>query len=78
MSDSLKKFVPNTYEDRPTWDVTWIKVAQTIAMRSLCSRALVGAVIIDSRNRPVSMGYNGPPSGFKHKNNMCSNWCGGR
>lgn len=60
---------------RPSWDDTWIGVATTIARRSLCSRAEVGAVIVDSRHRIVSSGYNGPPHGFKHNNAPCTEWC---
>lgn len=50
-------------------------VALTVSRRSLCSRAQVGAVIVDDRNRPISMGYNGPPQNFNHENYWCSAWC---
>lgn len=60
---------------RPTWDETWLAVARTVARRSLCSRAQVGAVIVDSRNRVVATGFNGPPAGFDHANQLCRAWC---
>lgn len=60
---------------RPTWDQVWDAVAQTIRHRSLCSRAQVGAVIVDTENRVVSTGYNGPPAGFTHIDLPCQHWC---
>src|SRR5262245_13898137 len=49
---------------RPTWDETWLVVADAIALRSVCSRSQVGAVIVSPTNRIVATGYNGPPSGW--------------
>lgn len=60
---------------RPSWDSLWLEVAQTIAKRSLCARAKVGAVIADSQNRIVATGYNGPPAGFQHRDLECTDWC---
>lgn len=60
---------------RPHWDDVWLGVAQVIARRSLCSRAQVGAVIVDDRYRVVSSGYNGPPRGFDHRDEPCMSWC---
>lgn len=71
--NSAKQHQVNTI--RPSWDETWMNVAKTIAERSLCGRSRVGAVIVDERNRPVSMGYNGPPQNFNHENYWCSAWC---
>lgn len=50
-------------------------MADVIAKRSLCTRAQVGAVIIDGSNRIVATGYNGPPAGFHHEELPCSEWC---
>ena len=61
--------------ERPTWDQTWSGVAETVAQRSLCVRAKVGAVIVDPTNQYVVTGYNGPPSGYKHGSQPCGIWC---
>lgn len=60
---------------RPTWDEVWLHAATGIAGRSLCSRAQVGAVIVNIENRIVASGYNGPPSGFQHDDEPCVKWC---
>lgn len=60
---------------RPDWDDVWLGVAQVIAGRSLCSRAQVGAVIVDDRSRVVATGYNGPPRGYDHRGETCEAWC---
>lgn len=60
---------------RPSWDDIWETVAYDIRRRSLCTRAQVGAVIIDSDNRVVATGYNGPPAGFEHGGQQCGRWC---
>lgn len=59
---------------RPSWDETWLAVADAIAKRSACSRRQVGAVIVTHDNRPVSTGYNGPPAGYA-VTGSCSNFC---
>ena len=48
---------------RANWDTVWMNVALVIATRSECVRDQNGAVIIDSTNRIISSGYNGPPRG---------------
>lgn len=60
---------------RPHWDDIWLDVAQTISTRSLCTRAQVGVVIVDSENRIVATGYNGPPAAFNHRGEHCNMWC---
>jgi dCMP deaminase len=42
-----------------------MKIAKTVATRSTCTRAMVGAVLV-SQNRIVSTGYNGSPPGATH------------
>lgn len=59
---------------RPNWDETWMRVAQTIGLRSKCTNRKVGAVIVNSENRPISMGYNGAPANYK-ATNSCSEFC---
>ncbi|MCA1807699.1 MAG: dCMP deaminase family protein [Actinobacteria bacterium] len=60
---------------RPDWDEIWLEVAEAVASRSLCVRAQVCAVIVDTHHRMVSTGYNGPPAGFDHWNAPCDQWC---
>lgn len=60
---------------RPTWHQVWEHVSEVTGARSLCSRAQVGAVIVDKENRVVATGYNGPPAGFDHQDKPCTEWC---
>jgi len=46
---------------RPSWEDTWMAMADVIGKRSPCERRQVGAVIVDPSNRIVATGYNGPP-----------------
>lgn len=59
---------------RPSWDETWLRVAEAVAERSRCDRRKVGAVIVTKDNRPVSTGYNGPPAGLK-VTGSCTGFC---
>ena len=61
---------------RPSWDETWMAVADAVALRSPCARRRIGAVIVDPTNRPISTGYNGPPAGFvREADSDCRSWC---
>lgn len=71
---------------RPSWDDTWMAVADVVAQRSLCSLAQIGAVIVDRDNKVCSTGYNGAPAGYipiqfwEKAGNVtgtepCSAWC---
>lgn len=60
---------------RLSWDATWIRMARVAALRSLCVRDKVGAVVVTSENRIVDTGYNNPPRGFQHHDKPCSEWC---
>jgi deoxycytidylate deaminase len=60
---------------RLTWDEVWTAVAVTVGDRSLCVRDQVGAVIVDSTQRIVATGYNGPPAQFPHSEQPCAKWC---
>ena len=59
---------------RPSWDEVWMGVADSVAPRSLCSRAQVGVAIVSSDNRLLSAAYNGPPKGLEY-DTPCINWC---
>lgn len=50
---------------RPSWDQYFVEIAQQVATRSTCLRRTVGAVIVRDK-RILSTGYNGPPSGVAH------------
>jgi dCMP deaminase len=63
-----------TAPDRPTWDETWMSVADTVAPRSRCSRARVGAVVVSRDQRVSSTGYNGPPANWPEEGE-CAGWC---
>lgn len=49
-------------ESRPNWDETWMSVATAMSKRSKCVNRQVGAVIVTKENRPMAVGYNGPPA----------------
>ncbi len=51
-------------KDYITWDETFMTMAKLIAMRSKDPSSQVGAVIVDSSNHILSLGYNGAPNGF--------------
>ena len=50
---------------RPSWDEYFMDIAFTVAQRSTCDRAHVGAVLVRDR-RILSTGYNGAPAGLPH------------
>ena len=50
---------------RPSWDQYFLQIAFTVASRSTCDRAHVGAVIV-RRRRILATGYNGAPTGLPH------------
>lgn len=52
---------------RPSWDKLWIDLAQSLSLRSTCSRLQVGAVIVTMNNQQVlGVGYNGGPRGMSN------------
>lgn len=60
---------------RPTWTDVRVREALLLGSRSLCVRDRVGAVIVDSTQRVIAQGYNGPPAGFPHGDLPCNRWC---
>lgn len=50
---------------RPDWDSYFLNIAQLVRTRSTCLRRTVGAIIVRDK-RILTTGYNGPPSGMKH------------
>lgn len=51
---------------RPTKEETGLEVALAWSRRATCPRRHVGCLLVDSSNRTLSTGYNGPPSGSPH------------
>ena len=51
---------------RMSRDQIGLRVAETYALLSTCPRRKVGCVIVDEKGRPLSVGYNGVPSGRPH------------
>lgn len=47
-------------------DTYFLKVAQTVALRSPCLSRQVGCVLVDSQNHIMSTGYNGVPRNIEH------------
>ena len=47
---------------KPSFDSIYMDLAQSLALRSHCTRAQVGAVLTKD-TRIISIGYNGPPLG---------------
>jgi len=55
---------------RPSWQETFMTMAETVARRSTCSKMKTGALLVRD-NRVISMGYNGTIPGAKH---CCDYW----
>ncbi len=51
--------------NRPEWNEYFMAMAFLVSKRSTCTRRKVGAVLVRDR-RILATGYNGPPSGFPH------------
>lgn len=47
---------------RLSWDEYFIELSITASLRADCTRSKVGAILVDSNNRILSVGYNGSPS----------------
>jgi dCMP deaminase len=50
---------------RPSWDEYFLDIAFSVAERSTCDRAHVGAVLVRDK-RILATGYNGSPMGLPH------------
>ncbi len=50
---------------RLSWDQYFLTITRTVAERSTCTRAKVGAVIVRDKSI-LATGYNGAPSGLPH------------
>lgn len=59
---------------RKSWDELFINIAKEYSTMSTCIRRHVGCVLVDAYNRPLSMGFNGPPPGAEHCDPDSSNY----
>lgn len=48
---------------RPTWDAYFLAGAQWAASRADCTRAQVGAILVNAAHEVRGTGYNGAPAG---------------
>ncbi len=58
------KKINKARKDYLTWDEYFMAIAKLSACRSKDPNTQVGACIVDSSNRILSIGYNGAPNGF--------------
>ncbi len=58
---------PPQPRDRPSWDRYFLDLAQAVARRSPDPNTQHGCVLVDTDNRVVSTGYNGPIAGLAHE-----------
>ena len=56
--------------ERYGWDLRFLDMSQLISSWSKDPSTQVGAVIVDSNNRVVSVGYNGFPQGISDDNRL--------
>ena len=61
------KEVNKERKEHLTWDEYFMGVAKLSALRSKDPSTQVGACIVSSDNRILSIGYNGAPNGFEDK-----------
>lgn len=59
---------------RPSKDKYWLALLKGVSSRASCPRRQTSAILIDSSNRILSSGYNGPPSSLP---NCLTEPCGG-
>lgn len=55
---------------RPDVDRYFMDMSRLVASRSTCVRRSVGCVLVNARNRVLATGYNGPPDGRPHCNEI--------
>lgn len=60
-----KEMAQQVARQRPSWDQTWMAVADTMALRATCPRLAVGVVAVRDNQLLVSA-YNGAPRGLDH------------
>ena len=63
----MEKVLDKSRKGYLTWDEYFISIAKLTAMRSKDPNTQVGACIVSSDNRILSIGYNGTPNGYNDK-----------
>ncbi len=58
--------IQNKVTTRPSWDSTFMSVAEAVAQRGTCNRGKVGAVIVSQSKKILATGYNGSLPGQAH------------
>lgn len=61
--------------ERPSIQVTMMRMALALADRATCDKLHVGCVLTDFSNRVLSAGYNGPASSRPHCDGSCFSGC---
>lgn len=61
-------------DNRISWPVVWMTMADTMAKRSKCSRAQVGCIIVSEAQNVLAASYNGPPANYPAEGS-CELWC---
>lgn len=56
--------MPTESDGRPSWDEYFLTIAEQVSRRSPDPHTKHGCVLVDSDNRVISTGYNGPISGL--------------
>lgn len=64
-SDGSYQLITTSAGDRPTFELTFFRIAEELSLRATCPRASVGCVITRN-NQILSTGYNGAPAGMPH------------
>ncbi|HHX33041.1 MAG TPA: cytidine deaminase, partial [Mollicutes bacterium] len=54
-------------KDAMSWDAAFMAISMIIEKRSKDPSTQVGACIVGSDNRIISLGYNGTPNGYDDK-----------
>lgn len=75
MTTTKRTKITDPDDDRPSWNSTWLAVADIISKRSRCSRAQMGSVIVSKDNRVAATGYNGPAATWGYDYGKCIDWC---
>jgi dCMP deaminase len=55
--------------ERPSWNDYFMTITKVVATRSTCLRRHVGAILVKDK-RILATGYNGPPAGLRHCNEV--------